>query len=181
MNPELLTKSEAVARLNVSERSLERYVKAGRITPVYQTGTDSKGRTSQLAHFAASDLDALKAAMDAPTPAPMVKTIDVAPVSDKPARQPDITTQPDNPTLAALVALSANAASPLWLSLKEAAGLSGLPLADLRRAVQSGELANIRTGRGVRFRRDAVLAWAMQPTVRVPVTSNPPKRKTAPA
>lgn len=178
MSEQLLTKPDAAARLGVSERSLERYVKAGRITPTYQTGTDSKGRTSQLACFAESDLITLKDAMNAA--ALTVKTIDLTPTT-RPSTTDNSTAdsrQPDNATLAALVALSSSANSPLWLSLRESAMLSGLPLADVRRVVQSGAIASLRTGRGTRLRRDIVLQWAMSPTVRVPIV-NPPSRKSS--
>lgn len=162
---ERLNKTDAAARLKVSERSLERYVKAGRITANYETGADSKGRAKELAFFDIHALDALKAEMDAPPPAPLVKAAPAA-LSVEPPAAPH--SPPDTVTLAALVALSANGQSPLWLALKEAAALSGLPLADVRRAVDAGALATLNTGRGKRLRRDAVLSWAMNPTVREP-------------
>lgn len=170
-----LLKLEAAAEyVGKSGRTLWRLIKNNKLGVTYRTETGADGRPRDVAFISRADLDELRASESVQRVRPAVVN-DVMPRNDIAlvTTSNDAMTQPDTVTLAALVALSASGSNPLWLSIKEAAALSGLPQSDIRRAIQSGVLASLRTGRGVRLRRDVVLQWAMSPTVRVPIVNAP--------
>jgi hypothetical protein len=63
MNEEMIDKQEAYRFLNVSESTLERFVRQGRLTPTYR-----KGRTRPVPQFALSALTALREELETARP-----------------------------------------------------------------------------------------------------------------
>ena len=91
-----MTKKEAAAALGISQRTIERYVKEGRLRPTYR-----KGRTGNYADFSTQEIEYLKRERSVP------------PVGIE---------------------------HRLFLSVEEAAALSGLAVERIERAVEGREL-----------------------------------------
>ncbi len=144
---------EAAAHVGISKRSLQRYKDAGRI-PVHFT----RGKTRDVMMFEESDLDALKHDLENPKhPAP--SQIVTAPGTDTSADESQalaltntsgrltefagLITKTIEATLTTRRASPAELAPKLMLSIPEAAALSGVAVATLRRAVQDKKLKTV--------------------------------------
>jgi hypothetical protein len=127
-----LTKREVIEALGKSKRTIETYIKDGRLACTY-----INGRNGRQALFDADAVAALKREIDTPAEKPAAPRI--VPAAEKPAK----TQPPDGAqfTLAdvsrVVAALAAQTPKP-WLTLGEAAEFSGLPKAWLLAVARLG-------------------------------------------
>jgi DNA-directed RNA polymerase specialized sigma24 family protein len=159
----MLTKKQAAAFVNCSEKTIERAVKRGELAAQY-----TKGANGQIVVFDQSELERYKARCDAILHAPSIVsddeqlalvTIEPQPqttpdTSDRQARQGDFT---------ALVQAFADTLSlhkrsvPLsekWtLSVQEGAELSGIAISVIKAAIKSGKLKTVPGARGAKHIR----------------------------
>jgi len=176
-----MNKSEAAEYLGISARSLERYTAQGRLSH-----TLKKGKTRPVLDYETSELERLKAelqaALNAPQPAtssnPDTPSNALAILAKKPA---ELAAEPRQTSpggigefspaqlqvLAALAgAITARPARELGpallLTLDECATLTGLSRVTLRAAVASGDLAGRKIGRSIRVRREELERWVRE-------------------
>jgi excisionase family DNA binding protein len=179
-----MNKSEAAEYLGISARSLERYTAQGRLSH-----TLKKGKTRPVLDYDESELERLKAELQAALDAPARPS---SPNSDTPSNALAVLAK--NPSgLAAKARLTspvgigelggfsreqlqvlaglAGALSgrqgrelgpALLLTLDDCAALTGLSRAHLRAAVASGELASKKIGRSFRVRREELERWVRE-------------------
>lgn len=151
----MLTKKEAADFLGVSERAIERYTKAGRLTPTYQQ--NKSGGT--LALFAERDLDRLKEEMSAPK-----ERTTAGGIAGREPTRADIVRRDGAGAL--VEALREVASAPrvslsdkLLLSIDEAAALSGLSAHHIREAIHGQKLKARIIGKGWRIKTDDLRAY----------------------
>jgi excisionase family DNA binding protein len=161
-----MTKTEAAKALGVSEKTVSRYLAAGRLPSRYVMG-----KTGKQLDFEAADVEKLKAELAAPVE-----------VVTAPRTSRDSTTlaRLDSPSGAAQVealarlvravvdagqgeprqdAARVSIAEKMLLSLDEAAQLSGVSRGQLRAAIHSGQLSARIVGRGFKVQPSALKAW----------------------
>jgi len=163
-----LTKAQAADALQVTTKTVEQFAKDGKLQQArYRRPTGGP----ELAVYHPGDVARL-ATQRLPGPLPAFL------VPDPPAPPPPASTalqRPPVPPLptgedvlrlvfAAAHALHGDTASQtsekLWLTIREAAALSGLPTRDLRHLIKAGRLRHFRTARaGVRIRRHDLQAF----------------------
>jgi hypothetical protein len=154
-----MNKKEAAQYLGCSERAIERYVKAGKLSCTYE-----KGKTRDIAVFQQSELDKIKYESKVITPAyeqvvepRQITTID----------QDELTIYHDEPVgvvgvsddisrLSAMVELLLNgqqlkASDKLVLTVNECHQLTGFPLEIIKEAISSGQLKSKKIGRSWRI------------------------------
>jgi excisionase family DNA binding protein len=184
-----MTKTEAREFLGVSERTLEGYVKKGRLTVRYV-----RGKTSQRADFDADELERLKSELEAPTDRAAIEAPQSPQMGAEPGQKGVVvskTATSQNTALATLrgvptgaagtsllaiapehfpalvqalssAASSQNAvpiANRLTLDLDGAAALSGFSRGSIRAAIAAGQLPARKMGRGWKIERAALEAW----------------------
>ncbi len=154
-----MNKKEAADYLGVSERAIERYTKAGRLSARYE-----KGKTRPVAVYAEDELRRLKGELEHPA------TVRPA-VEPKPGPAMALERIPTNPEhgwseFVAVVAGAVEAArhngrapgvavaDKLMLSLAEAAQLANVSRNHLRAAIEDKKLKARIIGRGWRVKRD---------------------------
>jgi excisionase family DNA binding protein len=159
-----MNKKEAAQYLGCSERAIERYVKAGKLSCTYE-----KGKTRDIAVFQQSELDKIKYESKVITPAyeqvvepRQITTID----------QDELTIYHDEPVgvvgvsddisrLSAMVELLLNgqqlkASDKLVLTVDECHQLTGFPREMLKEAIASGQLPAKKIGRSWRVKRSCL-------------------------
>jgi excisionase family DNA binding protein len=151
----MLTKKEAAVSLGVSERAIERYTKAGRLTPTYQQS--KSGGT--LALFAERDLDRLKEEMAAPK-----ERATAGAIAGREPTRADIARRDGASGLVealreAVSAPRVSLSDKLLLSIDEAAALSGLSAHHIREAIHGKKLKARIIGKGWRIKADELRAY----------------------
>jgi excisionase family DNA binding protein len=145
-----LTKQEAANLLGVTIRSIEGYVKKGRLSVAY-----TKGERGNIAVFDEQELEKLKAERDQ-------VTFVERPATDQPHAGSLALMRPDaGRALAALVEAiqsaparpSANVSEKLMLTLADASALTSLSVNHLREALHAGRLKGKIIGRGYKIKR----------------------------
>lgn len=163
-----LTKPEALRALQISERSLDRLVTAGK---VQKQTRPRPGRTPEPI-FHAGDIERLatRAAHTMPEVSPGGQ-----PLASSPAAPPlalaafTAILQQLAATPGALRALppadpqSASAPAPAWLDLEQASRASGLSARLLRSLIRSRQLAALKDGRAWKIHREDLAAVRAQP------------------
>lgn len=147
-----LTKSEAAAALNIGEKTIERYAAKGKIQ---QSWRRVEGRRP-IAVYNPADIEALKAEhFQAEFVMPEEKNgLAVQTQRQQPGNgKPSMDMERFFGAMAAAVQIPARK-EKLFLTLEEAAEFSGLPQAYLTRAIKSGELPAIKSGKVFIRRRD---------------------------
>jgi excisionase family DNA binding protein len=150
-----LNKKAAAQFLNVSERAIERYTKAGRLTARYE-----KGKTRSVAVYDEAELRTLKREIDNPSvirpriepPLSDNQTQALTTTNSEQALSPFVANSNAHKMLAAFEAIAApvRLSEKILLSIPEAATLSGIPADKLRAAVKSGALKALSSiGRGL--------------------------------
>ena len=162
-----MNKKEAAQYLGCSERAIERYVKAGKLSCTYE-----KGKTRDIAVFQQSELDKIKYESKVITPSyeqvvepRQITTID----------QDELTIYHDEPVgvvgvsddisrLSAMVELLLNgqqlkASDKLVLTVDECHQLTGFPREMLKEAIASGQLPAKKIGRSWRVKRSCLDAY----------------------
>jgi hypothetical protein len=168
-----MTKTEACKLLKISERTLDKYVRTGRLTASQKRTATNQWR----ADYDAAEVQALKAELDAPKPrsVPEVTTLAKAPQTGAIERLRPLAPgqsvpshwllSPEHfPALAQALGAGngVSVAEKLWLDVKEAAELSGLPEALIRRAIRSKTLAGHKTN-AWKIKRTDLEVWATNP------------------
>jgi excisionase family DNA binding protein len=139
-----LPKMEVAEELGISERTLERLIQQKRIRRAYRRMPGRK----PLAVLHPDDVAALKAETVPPSSAPPLEP-----------RRTDVALRPTTQAalhfLADLLAAIPQRPQTLFLTLKEASQYSGLPLTDIERLIESGELKvrKVRKGRAQMIKR----------------------------
>lgn len=158
-----MNKKEAAQYLGCSERAIERYVKAGKLSCTYE-----KGKTRDIAVFQQSELDKIKYESKVITPAyeqvvepRQITTID----------QDELTIYHDEPVgvvevgdiskLSAMVELllvgqQLKASDKLVLTIDECHQLTGFPKEMLKEAIASSQLPAKKIGRSWRIKRSCL-------------------------
>jgi excisionase family DNA binding protein len=157
-----MNKDEAAEFLRVSVRTLQRYAKNGRVKVTYK---HSKAGGTE----AVFDEAGLKALKDE-----LARGEVRAVIAQPQAESKSLTTTPRDMTqVVALVAAAireniqpaqqgdslSDLSAKLTLTEKEAARLSGLPVAEIRRARKAGKLSSIKTGSGHRISQEVLRAY----------------------
>ncbi len=167
---QVVNKKEAADFLGVSERAIERYTKAGKLSTRY-----AKGKTRPVAVYSEAELQALKELVDSPA--------GIRPLVEPPAApentQALIPTKPDQTAtkhdralsrfdgaavmasesfMQALAQMTApvRVSEKFVLSLVEAAQLSGLSRGHLREAIEAKKLKARIIGRGWKVKRSSL-------------------------
>jgi len=153
-----MNKKEAADYLGVSERAVERYTKAGRLSARYE-----KGKTRPVAVYAQDELRRLKGELEHPAT--------IRPAVEQPGPATALERIPTNPEhgwseFVAVIAGAVEAArhngrapgvavsEKLMLSLAEAAQLANVSRAHLRAAIAEKKLKARIIGRGWRVKRE---------------------------
>jgi excisionase family DNA binding protein len=158
---EEVTKAEAARRFGVSERSLERATKSGRLRPK----REKKPGGGEILYFDVSELTAWKEGQNL-----KVDRTHEPIRSDTSAVAPSVALSEPSRALATLIeaiqraeqgdrrpdsrSVAVPIESRLTLSMDEANRLSGIPVAQLRAAAKANEITAVKIGRGLRVRRD---------------------------
>jgi len=164
---QVVNKKEAADFLGVSERAVERYTKAGKLSTRY-----AKGKTRPVAVYSESELHSLKQELEHPAG---IRPLVESPINEKPLAlmptNPDQTASNPDTALSrfdgaavmaseAFMHVLAQMAAPVrvsekfLLSLAEAAQLSGLSRGHLRQAITEKKLKARIIGRGWKIKRD---------------------------
>ncbi len=170
-----MTKNEACELLGVTERTLDKYAREGRLT-VAQV----RGKTGKRNDYDGADLERLKAELETPqapqrASAPLdgaaknegQQTGAIVPLrASAPLTQggPLFVLTPEQmpllaQALAGQVADTVAVADRLTLDLDGAAALSGISRGAIRAAIVAGELSGRKIGRGWRVERAALELW----------------------
>jgi excisionase family DNA binding protein len=151
-----MNKKEAAERLNVTTRQVEHYVSKGRLTVTYV-----RGRTGKQSDYDESEVERLKTELETPD----------APITAlQAANSPTaglVAPQERERFLALVEALTSAGKTQtltletrLFLTLKEAAQVAGLPRAMIKRAIDNGELKAVKTGSGWRVKSEDLSEYA---------------------
>jgi excisionase family DNA binding protein len=148
-----MNKKEVAAELNISTRLVERYAGEGRLGVVSYV----KGRTGRVADFDADAVQSLKATLREPTT--KIATNE---------RHTGLVAPQDRERFLALVEALTSAGKAqtltletrLFLTLKEAAQVAGLPRAMIKRAIDAGKLKAVKTGSGWRVKSEDLSEYA---------------------
>ncbi len=168
-----MTKTEACEFLGVSERTLDKHARQGRLTVQYLPG-----KTGRKADFDQDELERLKVELEAPQP---TATGLYTPSSDGSTATPQtgaiVPLRGSAPVAgASLLVLSpehfpalaqsfraeeqhVRVSEKLTLSLDEAAALSGFSARRLRQGITEGKLHAVRIGRGYKLRGEDLRAF----------------------
>ncbi len=149
-----MNKKEVAEELNISTRLVERYAGVGRLGVVKYV----KGKTGRVADFDAESVQRLKEELREPT----------TKIATNSRAASGLVAPEDRERFFAMVEAltSANRAqtltleSRLFLTLKEAAQVSGLPRAMIKRAIDGGELKAVKTGSGWRVKSEDLSEYA---------------------
>lgn len=142
-----LSKREVIQILGKSKRTVEGYVKTGRLAAQYFTGPNGL----QLS-FRAEDVERLKRDIDTPVP-----RVVVVPEAEVPADKPSAALGPHIPDASrfqhflaeVLRARTVDRLRP-WLPLAEAAEYSGLPASYLLAQARAGTMRAVNVGSGTK-------------------------------
>lgn len=140
-----MTKSEAAHELGVAEKTVERMAKRGQI----QQAVRKRPGYASVSIFKPEDIERLKSEQDtAETPGAFLMP------AEKPQRQAEAALSiVDLLRSAAQKPADVSLIDKLYLTVKEAVLLSGLPLGYLRAKMKDGSLAALKTGAGWRIKR----------------------------
>ncbi|MGA9773681.1 MAG: helix-turn-helix domain-containing protein [Blastocatellia bacterium] len=160
-----LTKKEAAEFLGVSEKAIERYANAGKLSKQ----VENKLGGGVITYYDHKEVEQLKQQMDtrATTPRQTDTPTGKAPGKSTALARRDSATLGRSDTLALIVAAieQARAQTPLvevkekeFLTIKEAAALKGLSVSHIEQAIKSKKLAAMKLAgvRGRRIRRAAL-------------------------
>jgi excisionase family DNA binding protein len=165
-----ITKQQAAAAIGVTPKTIERLAQAGKL----EQRSRPQARGPNVAVYDPGDVDRLVSERHVAPPPFVLPAGTVSPPAKRPLAAATaestaltVTDAPalDEDPLRALVALvrtvmsqtsetSAGVSQTLYVTVKEAAGILGLPQADVLRLVHDGDLSHRMTGRGgIRIRR----------------------------
>jgi excisionase family DNA binding protein len=148
-----VNKKEVAAEMGISTRLVERYAGQGRLGVVNYV----KGKTGRAADFDAEAVARLKESLNETTTKLAAN-----------ARGAGLFAPEDRERFLALLEAMASAGKPqaltletrLFLTLKEAAQVAGLPRVMIKRAIDAGELKAVKTGSGWRVKSEDLSAYA---------------------
>jgi hypothetical protein len=161
--PELLTKEEIAVEMSdgsepLSIRSVERYIQIAGVEPAVK----GSGR-GKLARYARADVERIKSAYREAAERREQQKPDTALTTTKPAALAPVALVGEllaGQTRGFESLQAALDTWPIWLTRREALERSGLPAAWFDRGVRAGKLPTVGSGRGRRFHRDDVRAYA---------------------
>ena len=158
------TKQQVAELFGCSKKSVERWVKKGKLTPTFVTG-----RHGKQAVFDPEEVESLKELEDSMAiDRSVVPGESVTVPTQTPTLTPALVNQAvesvSMPLNSLVTVTRENRSVPihckLFLSLNEAKEFSGLPRAFIKEAINSGELEASIIGRGWRIKRAELERWA---------------------
>jgi excisionase family DNA binding protein len=151
-----MNKKQAAERLGISTRLVERYDSEGRLG----AKTYVRGKTGKQADWSEEAVEKLKGELEAPDlPATALQSLNVGRAElVAPGERERFLIALEAVAMAARPQLTLE--SRLFLSLKEAAQVAGLPRAQIKRAIDDGSLKAMKTGAGWRVRSEDLAEYA---------------------
>jgi hypothetical protein len=148
--PKTLTKHEVIALLGKSKRTIDTYMKDGRLPYHYVHGPNGK-----QAEFHAADVERLKRDLDTPIERGVVERAPngLALVPDTVAALTPLVDEIASAIRCIDLTPQASAPRAVYVSLKDACAITGLSAATIRALAEGVEIKTRPYGGGVRYRR----------------------------